>query len=213
MSEINNNFPGLASVVSTVCQIKSEFINHFDFKKDDFWVAYILHSLPTQHEQLRVALKTKDNLTLDSLKTFLNQEAMRGETATIAKMSSEASSKDFCLICGKKNHKTENCFRRMKGPVVASNNNKKDTTGQSNGNQKKNTKKNHSTKNEDKKSKPESAVSANLVVKKRCLLNVVSNKNTSPWYIDSGATHHQLNRHCAQFSKTSRYDVGSSRWF
>ena len=109
LNEINSSFPGLSAPVSNLSQLKNEFTTHFDFKEDDFWVAYGLHSLPQKYDQLRVAIKTKDKLTLDQLKTFLDQETMREQQipATLAKMNTRQN--EFCLVCGRNNHRTENC--------------------------------------------------------------------------------------------------------
>ena len=179
LNQINANFPGLASVIPAISQIKNEFTKHFDFTKDDFWVAYVLHSLPPKSDQLRVALKTKDKLTLDNLKTFFNQEAMREETATIANLNSNDSSKKFCLVCGKKNHTTERCFNRKKESVTFDDNQIK-RQGQNRYKDKKNT---QPTKNENK------PINANLVARQKCQVNCLNNK-PNLWFIDSGATHH-----------------------
>jgi hypothetical protein len=126
LNALNFDFPGLSSIVQKLSQLKTEFTSHFDFRKDDFWVAYALHSLPPRYEQLRVALKTKDNLTLESLKTFLNQESSREDNPMLARMI-----KQRCERCGRGNHITSDCFaktrpaangkgtQRIQEPIVA----------------------------------------------------------------------------------------------
>ena len=168
LSEICYKFSGLSTVVSNISQLKDEFVSHFDFKKNEFWAAYTLRSLPQQFDQLRIVIKTKDNLTLDSLKTFLSQEPMREQqtTATLAKMNTKQN--DFCIICGRNNHRTDDCRLEKTEPVTISNN-------------KKGKKQN---KEEDDKSKSggqlnNRAINANLVVRQKCKLNYISNPNAS----------------------------------
>lgn len=145
-----SNFTGLNFVVSNFVQLNYEFTNHFHFKKDDFWVAYTLRSLRHQYDQLRVALKTKDKLTSDQLQTFLNQESLREQqnSSTLTKTSTRPN--ESCLICGKTNHLTENCWKKKIEPVTNSNNNGH---------------KNNKNKNKAKKKDDGRQFSANLIKK------------------------------------------------
>jgi hypothetical protein len=109
---MKSDFPGIADITPQAIKLKSEFVSHFDFTKDDFWVAYVLDSLPPEFQQIRLALKTKDKLTLDTLKNFLNQESDREMSGMIANVNVRKP----CIHCNGTNHASERCYKKFGRP-------------------------------------------------------------------------------------------------
>ena len=131
---------------------------------------------------------------------------MRGETATLANLNSASSSKDYCLICGRQNHTTEKCNKRAKGPAAASGDGRDQNRKRDGNKNKGGQKKTQQSNREGNKSKPESAISANMIVKSKCQLNYM-NDNKSTWYLDSGATHHAVSSPDIVHDVVKRTDV------
>lgn len=193
--------PGPLEAMAQLEKLKSEFANKFDFKEDAFWVAYFLEALPNEFENLRVALTVKDTLTLAQLKEHMANENERQQDSKLASMS---SNKSHCLICGKTNHVTDQCFKRYRDPSKYENRDQSNRDNRSNhqnrpGKFKPWSKKKASSNkpNETQESKQtnkreDEKLSAMCIEQDLNELNQMSSSTTKPWYIDSGATNHVI---------------------